>query len=892
VEVEFQLLDCDYISPNDKVILRLFGKTIDGKTVCVFYDKFKPYFYVLPKQKNKVIQELKEKFSKDIINIEEVEKFLPIGYQKEKTKVLKITLNNPARTPIVRDFLNKSENVEEIFEADILFRYRFMADFGLSGMKWVKAIGKVISTTNVRTDICLEAEKLENLEKIENVTFKFLSIDIEVPTQAGLPSPKEHGIGIISLTFYPAFQGKNTLVLISKPVGGISEDTIIFENEREMLRKFLEIVIKFDPDIITGYNLENFDLPYINERLKELKLPRAIGRCSQKPMLIKKISENRFRCNIVGRIIADPYLVIKEMARRGFFLGLKRFGLGDVSKYLLNEDKVDITHSEIPKYWNGSKEEIKKIIDYARKDSQLAIRVLIEKNFLDKYIGLSQVCGLLLQDTLDLGEAGKIENLLLREFNKMDFILPCKPSGKEIKKREEEREKKGLKGAFVFDPVIGLHTNCTLYLDFVSMYPSFIVSFNICPTTLLFNVEEVEYVQSPYGTKFVSPKVRKGIFPEIVKKLIENRKKIKELLKNEKDITIRRALDAQQEALKRMANAFYGYTGFVRARIYALDIANAITSYGRKYIKLTKEIVEKETPYKAIYGDTDSVMIETDTQDVERAFEIGNELTRLITEKVGVLQMKIESVFKTLLIHAKKRYAGWSFEKIDDKWSDTIVMKGIETVRRDWCELVSETLNKILEIILKEQNPKKALDYFKDIVQKIQNEEIPLEKLLIVKGISKRIEDYKGVQPHVELVKKMKKRPGVRAPGVGDRIGYIIVKGVEPISERAEDLEWIKKHNLKVDSRYYIESQLLPPIERIFESMGIARSELVGIGKQLQLNQLTSSKKEVVLEQIDGFICDKCNKTYQVLPLSGKCLKCGGELSFFNNKIISKYAAA
>jgi DNA polymerase I len=890
VELEFQLLDCDYITVNNKPVIRLFGKTKEGKTVCVFYDKFRPYFYILPKQKDKVIQELEDNFPNEIISIVEVEKHLPVGYKRDKIKVLKVTLTHPTKTPIIRDFLRKSVNVEEIFEADILFRYRFMADFNLSGMKWVKAVGKIVNTTNARVDICLEAEGLESLDKIENVNFKYLSIDIEVPTQAGLPSPKEDEIGIISLTFYPAFQGRNTLVLISKQVSRISEDVMSFGDEKEMLRKFLEIIIKFDPDIITGYNLMNFDLPYLNERLKVLKLPRTIGRCLQKPISIRKIKENRFRCSIPGRIVADPYLMIREMAKRGFFVGLKRFGLGDVSKYLLNEEKIDISHSEIPKYWNGSKKEIEKIIEYARKDSQLAMRILIEKNFLDKYIGLSQVCGLLLQDTLDTGEAGKIENLLLREFNKRDFIIPCKPTEEEIKRREEERERKGLKGAFVFDPATGLHTNCTLYLDFVSMYPSFIISFNICPSTLLLDGEKVEYIQSPYGAKFVAASVRKGVLPEVVKRLIESRKNIKERMKEEKDEVIRRALDAQQEAFKRMANAFYGYTGFIRARIYALDIANSITSFGRKYIKLTKEIVEKETPYKIIYGDTDSIMIETNTTEVEKAFAIANELTEIINEKIGVLQIKVESIFRTLLIIAKKRYAGWSFEKVGDEWKDSIVMKGIETVRRDWCELVSETLNKILEIILKDQNPKKALDYFKEVVRKLQNEEIPLEKLLIIKGISKNIEDYKGVQPHIELLKKMMKRKGVRIPGVGDRIGYIIVKGLEPISERAEDLEWIRKHNLKVDSRYYLESQLLPPIERIFESMGVARSELVGIGRQLQLFGLNSSIKETVLENVEGIICNICNKTYRVVPLSGKCLSCGGELLFFNHKSISKYA--
>jgi DNA polymerase I len=236
------------------------------------------------------------------------------------------------------------------------------------------------------------------------------------------------------------------------------------------------------------------------------------------------------------------------------------------------------------------------------------------------------------------------------------------------------------------------------------------------------------------------------------------------------------------------------------------------------------------------------------------------------------------------LILTKKRYAGWSFEKLDSQFKDEIVMKGIETVRRDWCDLVSETQEEVLKILLKEQNPKKAFAYFKEVVQKLQSGQIPLEKLTIIKGISKRPEQYKGVQPHVELVKKMRKRGEVEIPAIGDRVGFVIVKGLQLVSERAEDPEYVKKHGLKIDSKYYIESQLLPPLERVFEAIGVNRSELIGLGKQMLLGEAINNHKkteEKQLSQIEGVICVKCNATFRRVPLIGRCTACGGELEFY-----------
>jgi DNA polymerase I len=903
---------------NGLPVIRLFGKTREGKTICAFYDKFLPYFYILPSEERESVGEItklmKEKFTNDFIRIEIVKKFLPTGFSRKEAEALKITLKDPSKTPELREFFRGKMCVKEVFEADILFKYRFMADFGINGMRWIKVTGSHTKTTTVKFDKTIIADKIEMTEDIDNAPFKYMSLDIEVAGSleniVSNTSFAQEPIAIISLSFYPGHKGKNTIVLISKHlknhITGLQKDVQTFSNETEMLNAFLEITDDYDPDIVIGYNANNFDFPYINERLKKLKLPRTLGRCSTKSMFIQKIGENKSRVSISGRIVVDPYWMIKEMIRGGgltkYFTGLKRYGLGDVSKFFLGEGKVDVAHSEISKFWNGNEEQMTKLVDYSRKDSELVLRLLLEKGFLNKYIGVSMVSGVLLQDSLDSGESTRVEHLLMREFNKANFVLPCKPTGFEIAKREKERETHGLKGALVLDPVIGLHDKCVVYLDFASMYPTIFISYNICPTTIILqntnveNIEAGEIINTPTETKFVSQKVRQGIIPKTVAMLIGERAKVRNEMPKEKDPSRRRALDAKQEALKRMTNSFYGYTGFIMARVYMLDIANAVTGLGRYHIQKTKEIAEKDTKFRVVYGDTDSLMIKVDTNDVEEAFKTGEQLSELINNKLGgVLRLKVEHVFKSLLILAKKRYAGWSFEKIEGGWKEDITMKGIETVRRDWCDLVGETLSKVLRIILVDQKPSDALAYMKEIIQKLQNNEIEVDKLVITKGVSKRLEDYKGLQPHIALVKKMRQRDVASAPGVGDRIGFVITKGTELMSNRAENPEYVRTHGLKVDSKYYIESQLMPPIERVFESMGIKRSELLGIGRQMQLADMLKNgikSNGHTLEPLavaDGLVCNKCSKTYRRAPLIGKCVECNGELLFFSGENKSRY---
>ena len=887
MRVRFQLFDVDYILKDKKPILRLFGKTEDGKSITIFYEGFFPYFFVLPREgrMEELKRYLEKNFSNNLVKLEECERFLSIGFNERPVKLLKITLNNPAITPSIRDSLKKKRFVKEVFEADIPFKYRFMADHDIAGMRWYEIEGNGVNTNTVKTERKMTATSIKEVEKEGNAPLKFLSLDIEVRCEEGLPDPKKDQIILISLVFHPPFNGKEAIVLAARKMR--YRDWIYsFSSEKEMLEEFLRIIERYDPDIILGYNINNFDLPFLDARLRENKLPRTLGRCSQKFMMSKKIA-NRFKNTVPGRIIVDVYELIKEaVVKFGLFKGLKRYSLSDVSKLILGEGKIDITLKDINTHWLDNGEKLEKLLQYSKKDAELPLRILLKERLLDKFIEISKVSGILLQDSISGGESTRIENLLLKEFNKRGFIIPCKPDSDEITKRNMERKERGLKGAFVLKPDVGLHEKCVVYLDFKSMYPSIIKAYNICPTTLLTQRKDVEFLETPNGARFVSEKVRKGIIPQILTYLLETRDKIKKEMKAAQDPEKRRYLYAKQYAFKTIANAFYGYLGYIRAKLYILDIANAITSTGRETIKLTKKIVESKTPYKVVYADTDSVMVKLDTEDLEEAFKIGKELSQLINEEIKHLQIKIESVFKTLLILSKKRYAGWSFEPVEGGWRESLVTKGIETVRRDWCDLVSETLEEVLNAILKEKNVDKAVKIVKEKVEKIKTGKMNIQKLVITKSISKSLGSYKGIQPHVELVKKMRARDPSSAPSIGDRVGFVIIKGPQMLSKRAEDPNYVLEHNLKIDDKYYIESQLLPPLERVFEALNVSKSELLSTGKQLGIfdivKNVTHEKVfEEVLPEVDGFVCNNCGNIMRRPPLSGKCNYCNGEIVFY-----------
>jgi DNA polymerase I len=893
MKVSFQVIDVDYVMVNSLPTIRIFGKTKEGQSICALYNGYLPYFYFIPtKTKEEIENILKKEFGGLIVKIEEVERYESIGYKENKTKMIRIYLTDPSKVPKVRDFITTRNLASRIFEADILFKYRFITDFNIFGMRWYSAEGKEIKTNGIKTERVFLVEKIEEEDYQLNAPFKVLSLDIETTAKEGKPNPEKDKIILISLSFNPPYKGKDSLVFIAKSTK-TNGDTQVFRDEKSILEELIKIIDSYDPDFVVGYNINSFDLPFLYVRFKENKIFPSLGRSNDKPLLSKKLKEGTYRNHILGRVVVDIYEIVKELSEKGF-IRLKRYSLDDVGKALVGEGKVEIRHSEIVKILEENDvDKMLRLVEYSRRDATLTLRIFSEKRLIEKYIELSKVCGLLLQDVLDEGEAARIESLLLREFNKRGFVLPNKPDNKEMLKRKEEREVRGFKGATVLEPKVGLYTTPIIYFDFKSMYPTIFINFNICPTTWVIDERE-NVIVSPYGTKFIKPEIRRGIIPQIVEFLINERDKVKEEMKKEKDEERRFLLDVRQYALKVVANAFYGYTGYIRGRVYVLDIANSITSYGRYFLETTKKLVEKTNKdWEVIYGDTDSIMVKVKANNIEEAFKIGKEIERTINDSYqGKITAKIESVFKSFLIIAKKRYVGISIEKEGDEIKEKIIMKGIETVRKDWCGLTEKVLSKVLEFLLKEGSIEKAIVYVREVIKSLEEGKVDIEDLIITKGISRRLHEYKGIQPHIELVKRMMKRSPEKAPMVGDRVDFVIVAGPELISKRAEDPEYVLEKGLKIDAKYYIENQILPPVERIFEAVGIKRSALLSNDRQISLTSISIQKdnnqKDKPLSNFENFICQKCGRIYLSLPFSGKCYDCNNEILFSLNGFLSR----
>src|SRR3989344_3615293 len=241
-----QIFDADYVVLNNKPIVRLFGKTETGGTVCAVFDKFFPYFYVqcLEEKFPEIISELKkervveffdkksmkrvlQKRSYDV-RPEPTERFLPIGFGPQ-VKLLKVIGRDPSEVPEMREIIGKMWH--KVFEADILFKYRFMVDNFLKGMNWVEVDGKQITTTTIKCP-AIQAESFKPVEILKNAPLKYLALFIEIlyPEGKAIEMGRDQII-MISLMFSSDYRGKKTQVLIAKNISGQEPDTVCCANE-------------------------------------------------------------------------------------------------------------------------------------------------------------------------------------------------------------------------------------------------------------------------------------------------------------------------------------------------------------------------------------------------------------------------------------------------------------------------------------------------------------------------------------------------------------------------------------------------------------------------------------------------------------------------------------
>ncbi len=709
---------------------------------------------------------------------------------------------------------------------------------------------------------------------------KILSFDGEMlPKLNAMPNPVDSPIMLISFAAnYNIMHGKKKVIFKlnrnNKEVEGEfireeSNDVLIkFNDERRMILGW-EFLIK-NCDVIVGYNNAGFDIPYIIDRAKALNMNKlSIGNADDSLWCRKHLSKGKSVMTIggiKGKILEDVLYVLRRDDASNTIkadFNLKNLKLEVTAKEVLGKEKKDFSIQEMIDYWEkGTGED--KFINYCSVDSELALEFITKYRLLDKFNGLARRSGKVTQDIIDSqGFGSLVENLLMKEFGKNGRVVPCR--GNSFGDNVEEGESE-LKGAFVKEPKVGISDHVVI-ADYASLYPTLMMKNNICYTTVILdnsipdNPEMMNIVRDENGAllgRFVKPHILKGIVPTILESLMSERKIAKtEMKKFEKGSVGYLMWDSEQNATKILMNSFYGYTGEQGAKLYCYPVAASVTGSGQKQIKYTMKMIDgitvtdidgKQYKLVIIMGDTDSIYVQVIPLDIDNKSlnrEISVRVVSKELEKINVnlekpMKLAFEDYAERVLVGAKKRYTKII---VDEKGTKKLVSKGNETVRREWSDFASESLENALNIILFEKSIdvgiKKMVDYIRNEAEKLRNNQIDIHKLMLSKQLSKPIVGYKDNDSvHVKVAILMKERG--RPSEVGDRIQYFITNnGKDLVGDRAEEADYVLSGKCKypIDYDYYIKNQLFPPVARLLKVLGVSEGLLTADKLQKSMSE-------------------------------------------------------
>ena len=884
-DISFQQIDAEqsnlpgFKDENTSSVVRFFGVTTEGYSVLCNVTGFKHYLYVPQpnidsacdsKERSRFIDYLNETFDNCIDSIEVVERQSIWGYIGDtKIPFWKIYVTFPS---VVNKLRTAFERGHITFDSwfsngtttydNIAYPLRLMVDCVIVGMSWItlpKSKYRMIpenervSTAQLEVSINyrdLIAHPAEG-EWSHSAPLRILSFDIECAGRVGVfPEPEQDPV--IQIANVVSIAGaKKPFIRNVFTVGSCSPITgsqiFAHDTEEEMLRHWKDFIVQVDPDVIIGYNTTNFDLPYLINRAHALKIESFpfFGRLTNVKQEIKSsiFSSKAYgtreskNINIDGRLQLDLLQFVQREYK------LRSYTLNAVSAHFLGEQKEDVHHSIITDLFKGDSDTRRRLAVYCLKDAYLPLRLLEKLMGLINYTEMARVTGVPFSYLLARGQQIKVISQLFRKCIQIDTLIPNLSS----QATDEQYE-----GATVIEPIRGYYDVPIATLDFNSLYPSIMMAHNLCYTTLCnkatverLNLKKDEdYIITPNGDYFVTEKKRKGILPIILEELLSARKRAKKDLKNEKDPFKRDVLNGRQLALKISANSVYGFTGATVGKLPCLAISSSVTAFGREMIMKTKNAVQEKYSIKngykhdsvVVYGDTDSVMVKFGSTDLKEVMELGTEAAAYVSTLFKhPINLEFEKVYYPYLLINKKRYAGLFWTKTDKY--DKLDQKGLASVRRDSCSLVSIVMNKVLKKILIERDVDGALNYVKSIIDDILQNRVDISKLIISKTLAP---NYTNPQPHAVLTERIKKRDGV-GPNVGDRVDYVIIGGNDKLYNRAEDPLYVLEHNLQVDSKYYLTNQLQNPIISIIAPIiGEKKANAMFVVKSIKINTGTT----------------------------------------------------
>jgi DNA polymerase elongation subunit (family B) len=833
--VELMVTQVDYSiegsGNREYPVVHVFGRTADNETEHVRVLGFEPYFYAPTETLDD------DALDRDVITRTED------GFESIRGDDLtKICTRTPRDVGAIRDDFDH-------YEADILFPNRLLIDKDIKSGIRVPARRLDDGSIQVPHD---EVQPVPVEADLRVNTF-----DIEVDDRSGFPEDGEEPI--VCLTSHDSYRDEYVAWLYDAPgaAEGVEspssldgydpfrEDTQVevrsFEREEAMLDAFVSYIEETDVDIFTGWNFEDFDMPYLLDRMEVLDPAADEDLSVDRLSRIGEVWRSGWGGpDVKGRVVFDLLYAYK----RTQFTELESYRLDAVGELELDAGKERYS-GDIGDLWE---QEPQRLLEYNVRDVELCVEIDRKQDIVAFWDEVRTFVGCKLEDAPTPGDT--VDQYILHEAHNR-FALPSKG-----KADAEEYE-----GGAVFDPITGVKENVTV-LDLKSLYPMCMVTINASPETKVDpDAHDGETFEAPNGTHF--RRDPDGIIREMIDTLLSEREEKKSLRNDHApDTQPYEQYDRQQQAVKVIMNSLYGVLGWDRFRLYDKEMGAAVTATGREVIEHTADAAA-ELDREVIYGDTDSVMLELG-HDVpkEDAIEQSFELEEYINDSYDEFalreldaahhrfQIEFEKLYRRFFqAGKKKRYAGHIVWK-EGKDVDDIDITGFEYKRSDIAPITKEVQKRVIEMIVRGEATDDIADYLNGIIEEFETGEVPVGEIGIPGGIGKRLDAYDTDTAQVRGAKYANEFLGTNF-GRGSKPKRLYLRKVHPswfremeaqgydpqrdplYSEFKRDPDVIcieyddqLPEAFEVDWDKMLEKTLKGPIERIIEALGMSWDEV------------------------------------------------------------------
>jgi DNA polymerase zeta len=629
----------------------------------------------------------------------------------------------------------------------------------------------------------------------------------------------------------------------------ISIEVQVESSELDLLLRIAEIVRKSDPDILTGYEVHGSSWGYLIERARlkyDYNLCDEFSRMrSQSHGRFGKENDrwgfnNTSTIRVTGRHMINIWRAMRSE------LNLLQYTLENVAFHLLNRRIPHYSWRDLTRWYTGGKVGgFSKVLHYYISRARLDLDILDHNELVSRTSEQARLLGVDFFSVFSRGSQFKVESLMFRIAKAENFIL-VSPSRKQV----------GQQNALeclplVMEPQSGFYNSPLLVLDFQSLYPSIIIAYNYCYSTFLGRIVNwrgtskmgfTEYQRqerllellkdhvnvAPNGIMYAKSAVRKSLLAKMLSEILETRVMVKSGMKVDKeDKHLQRLLNNRQLALKLIANVTYGYTSAsFSGRMPCSEIADSIVQTARETLEKAIALIHsvKRWGAEVVYGDTDSLFVYLKGRTKDQAFDIGQEIAKMVTEiNPRPIKLKFEKVYLPSVLLAKKRYVGFKYES-RDQLEPEFDAKGIETVRRDGTPAEQKIEERALKILFRTTDLSEVKQYFQSQCEKIMKGSVSIQDFCFAKEVKLGTYSENGLPPPGALISTRRMMEDTRAePQYGERVPYVVVTGAPRarlIDRCVAPETLLNSDHLELDAEYYITKNLIPPLERIFNLVG------------------------------------------------------------------------